>query len=84
VHSGHPNRLYTHTDLFLVRIWTKGAEGIAGDDTGINGEPEDEADGKPEWRGTVQRAVDGEAHQFSSWQGLLDLLVTMVSNNKWR
>jgi hypothetical protein len=86
VNSGHPHRHFTRTDLFLVRIWTKGAEAIAGDNANISGEGEVEGEGggKLEWRGTVQRAVDGEAHQFSSWQGLQDLLVAMISNNKGR
>lgn len=93
VNSSHLNRNFTRTDLFLVRIWTKGAEGNIHDEADINSESEGsrseaagrgEGVGKLEWRGTVQRAVDGEVHQFSSWQGLTDLLVKMVANNKGR
>ena len=84
MNSGRQHRHFTRTDLFLVRIWTKGAEGITGDNIDVSGESGGEGAGKLEWRGTVQRAVDGEAHQFSSWQGLQDLLVVMLSNNKGR
>jgi hypothetical protein len=84
VNSGRLDRDFTRTDLFLVRIWTKGAEGMVGDNPDVNDESAGEGVGKLEWRGTVQRPVDGEVHQFSSWQGLLDLLVAMISNNKGR
>lgn len=79
-----PSYAYTHTDLFLVRIWTRGA-GSATDDGADHGmEAGREAIPEIQWRGTVQRAVDGEAHQFSSWQGLLDLLLVMLSDTKRR
>ena len=84
MNSGHLHRHFTRTDLFLVRIWTKGAEGSFSDEANFGGESEGEDAGKLEWQGSVQRAVDGEVHQFSSWQGLLDLLAEMLSNNKWR
>jgi hypothetical protein len=55
---------YRRSDLFLVRLWTEDA-----DDDG----------GQVQWRGKVQRVVDGEAHQFSDWQGLSELLMAMLS-----
>ena len=84
MNSSRQHRRFTRTDLFLVRIWTKGAEGIAGDDADVNGESGGESVDHLEWRGTVQRAVDGEVHQFNSWQGLQEMLVAMLSNNKGR
>ena len=82
--SGRPHLHFTRTDLFLVRIWTRGATEDISAGADPNGEFEDGSTRMVEWRGTVQRAVDGEAHQFSSGQGLLDLLVAMLSNNKGR
>jgi hypothetical protein len=32
------------------------------------------------WHGRVQRVTDGEAHQFGEWDGLLSLLLAMLSN----
>ena len=84
MNSDHSPRHFTRTCLFLVRIWTTGAEGIAGDDANISGEGEVESGGKVEWRGTVQRAVDGEAHRFSDWQGLVDSLLVMLADAKRR
>lgn len=81
MNSGPADRRYTRTDLFLVRIWTKGAKTDIAD---VNGEYTDESISTLEWRGTVQRAVDGEAYQFNDLQGLLDLLVAMLKNNKRR
>jgi hypothetical protein len=36
---------------------------------------------KVEWRGKVQRVVDGESHQFINLQELVELLETMVSTD---
>ncbi len=55
------------SDLFLVRLWTEGG---------------DDGSGKVEWHGKVQHVVDGEAHPFSGWQGLIELLLAMLSNNE--
>ena len=52
-----------HTDLFLLRVWTR-PSGDGGDGT--------------EWRGKVQRVVDGEAHQFDGWQALVETLLSML------
>ncbi len=60
---------YKRSDLFLVRLWVKDA----GDGSG-----------KVEWRGKVQRVVDGESRQFSSLQNLLDVLRVMLSNSEGR
>lgn len=60
---------YKRSDLFLLRIRAKDVP---------NGS------GKVEWRGKVQRVVDGESHQFSSLQGLVDLLLAMLLNNERR
>ena len=57
------------SDLFLVRLWARDA-----------GEGSDTV----ECQGKVQRVVDGQSHQFDSWQGLVDLLVVMLSSNKGR
>ena len=51
------------TDLFLIRIWT---------DAGAEGSEEGQ------WRGKVQRTVDGEAHLFDSWQDLIEKLSAMI------
>jgi hypothetical protein len=40
--------------------------------------------GKTQWCGKVQRVVDGEAHQFNGWQGLVDSLLTMLSHTEGR
>lgn len=71
-----PQRYYTRTDLFLVRIWTRGP--VAGGDDGGEGTA------RPEWRGQVQRAGEEEAYNFNNWQGLADLLLAMISINKRR
>ncbi|MEO8288466.1 MAG: hypothetical protein ABI670_18730 [Chloroflexota bacterium] len=55
--------------MFLVRVRT------GKDRIGI---------GKVEWRGKVQRVVDGESHQFTSLQELMDLLQTMILNSEGR
>lgn len=60
---------YRRSDLFLVRLWTEDAP---------------DSNGKLEWRGKVQRVVDGESHQFSNLQDLADLLQAMLSTNKGR
>lgn len=69
------------TDLFLVRLWRDEAK-----DTGDNGrEGDSSSDGNTtEWQGKVQRVVDGESHQFRGWQGLVDLMLSMLSSNKGR
>jgi len=51
------------TDLFLVRVWAQ---------AGRNGT------GTSERIGKVQRVFTGEAHQFSDWQGLVELLEKMA------
>ncbi len=56
-------RALRRTDLFLVRMWV-----------------EDALDGskKAGWHGKVQRVVDGEAHQFDTWQELVNALQAML------
>ena len=39
---------------------------------------EDASDGETEWRGKVQRAVNGETRYFENWPQLLDLLQAMM------
>lgn len=51
------------TDLFLVRVWTRGR---------------DASTGKPTWSGHVQRVVDGELYHFDSPQALTLLLGDML------
>jgi hypothetical protein len=68
-------RHYKRADLFLVRLWPKESDG------GSNAGNES---GQVEWHGKVQRVVDGEAHRFSSLQGLVDWLLVMLGNNKER
>jgi hypothetical protein len=79
----HPKR----TDLFLVRVWTErtpeggaaqGAEKASGG-SGGSGDSDQVV-----YHGKVQRVVDGESHEFSSWQGLIDLLLTMLAMNERR
>ena len=82
--SSRPHRRYAHTDLFLVRIWTDVANSDACEVVGEDGDRGGASNSELEWQGTVQRTVDGEAYQFSSWQGLQDLLLAMISNNKRR
>ncbi len=60
---------HKHSSLFLVRVSVKEAR---------------DNSGKVELRGKVQRVVDGEAHQFSSRQGLLDLLQAMLVDKERR
>jgi hypothetical protein len=54
---------YRRSDLFLLRMWSEEAA---------------DASGNIEWRGKVQRVVDGEAHTFEDWQGLVRLLCQML------
>ncbi len=42
------------------------------------------AGGQGTWHGKVQRVVDGEVHQFSSLQGLVDVLLVLLADNKAR
>jgi hypothetical protein len=58
---------YRRSDLFLVRMWSEEAA---------------DGSGKIEWRGKVQRVVDGESHQFGEWQDLCNLLLGMLSKDK--
>ena len=59
---------YKRSDLFLVRLAAKAADGS----------------GTVEWHGKVQRVVDGESHSFQSLLALLELLQQMVSTNEGR
>lgn len=54
-----------HTDLFLVRFWTQDAAGAS--------------DEQRAWRGRVQRAVDGESHEFHDWDTLVETLRQMLA-----
>jgi hypothetical protein len=67
------------TNLFLVRVWVEEAEGDE-EDAG------ERAGGSAEaaWSGRVQRVVDGEAHEFSGLQGLVDSLLAMLSQSEGR
>jgi hypothetical protein len=67
--SDHRN--LKRTDLFLIRMWTTEERDVSGGS---------EKSGT-EWRGKVQRVVDGESHQFDGWQGLADLLAEMLSKS---
>ncbi len=37
-----------------------------------------------EWRGKVQRVIDGESHEFNSLQALIDVLQAMLLQNERR
>jgi hypothetical protein len=68
----HPRR----TDLFLVRVWARKAGdapsgGSAGSGSVAN-----------EWSGKVRRVVDGEAHRFEDLQGLVSILLMMLSEHR--
>ena len=67
----HLNQHLRRTNLFLVRVWTEGAVGEDGNGTG-----------EAEWHGRVQRVIDGEAHQFDNLQGLVELLLKMLSESE--
>lgn len=89
--SQYRYRQLRRIDLFLVRVWRENIEdaehntdGRGGIGSGESGDKGDSGDGKIEWRGSVQRVVDGESHQFSGWQGLTDLLLAMVSKSEGR
>lgn len=60
-------RLPRHSHLFLVRLWMEDAQ---------------DGSGKEVWCGKVQRAIDGESHQFSDWEGLCDLLMSMLTGTE--
>jgi hypothetical protein len=64
---------YKRSNLFLVRLWSRDSNdgSKAGGDSG-----------QVQWQGKVQRVVDGEAHQFTSLQGLVDWLLIMLDDNK--
>jgi hypothetical protein len=69
-------------DLFVVRVWredVQDAQGTPGESEGASG-----VSGGTEWCGMVQRAVDGESHQFRGWQGLTDLLLAMITQKEGR
>ena len=69
-------RYLRRTDLFLVRVWREVPGGPSVDEgSGTGGS-------KIKWRGKVQRVVDGEALQFDDWQGLVDSLQVMLSENE--
>jgi hypothetical protein len=55
---------YRRSDLFLLRLWAEVA---------------DDGSKMLKLHGKLQRVVNGESHRFCGWQGLLDLLMTMVS-----
>lgn len=63
------HRHYKGSNLFLVRLWAKD---MGEEITDIR------------WRGKVLRVLDGESHEFSSLQGLVDVLLAMVSDNERR
>ncbi len=58
------HRRLRRANLFLVRLWTE----QTADDRGAE-----------VWCGKVQRVLDGEAHRFENWQGLVSALVQMVA-----
>lgn len=63
-------RPYNRSNLFLVRVWAR------------NYQSENAASGRVEWSGKVQRVVDGESHQFTNLQELVDLLEVMILVNQ--
>jgi hypothetical protein len=63
-------RRYKGSNLYLVRLWAKDAD--------------KNSNNSVEWRGRVQRVVDGESHEFKSLHDLVDLLSVMLSNNERR
>jgi hypothetical protein len=56
------------SDLYLLRLWTGGAEGPAGERSG-------ESAGMDGWQhGRLLNVLDGEGHNFDSWEGLVGIL----------
>ncbi len=70
------------TNLFLVRVWSVTAddenEHKGADDRADDNEDSDR-NAKAKWQGKVQRVTDGEVQRFDNLQGLVDLLLTMLS-----
>jgi hypothetical protein len=65
-----PHRVqhFRPANLYLVRLWAQDRE------------VEDSANpGNANWQGRVQRVIDGESHQFDNLQGLVNLLLQMLS-----
>jgi len=63
------------TDLFLVRVWARKAGDAPGGDSARSGS------GTIEWSGKVRRVVDGESHRFEDLQGLVNILLMMLSEH---
>ena len=62
-----PTNCNTHSqrsNLFLVRLWVEDAQGNNSD---------------AQWRGRIQRVVNGETIEFQGWQGLVEHLSAMLS-----
>ena len=78
------HRSYRRSDLFLVRLWAEEADGATDAAAGGSDSEDPDHGGNLGWHGKVQRVVDGEAHQFSNWQDLCDLLAAMISNRRIR
>ncbi len=69
--STHQNPQLKRTNLFLVRLWNEGTS-----------DEEENSTGEVEWHGRVQRVIDGEAYRFDNLQGLVDLLLKMLSESR--
>lgn len=69
-----PGRHMKHTDLFLVRVWTQEVRISYGTDGNTGGD-----EPAIEWRGRIQRVVDGEAREFKDWEAFVDGLRAMMS-----
>jgi hypothetical protein len=76
----HPKR----TDLFLLRVWTERTPQGGAAQHAEKGSAGSGDSGQVVYHGKVQRVVDGESHEFSSWLDLIDVLLAMLSHNKRR
>lgn len=71
-------RHFRRSDLFVVRIWCEDLTDTS-DPYEIANETEEGATATSACRGRVQRAVNGEAHDFQGWPALIQVLEAMLS-----
>lgn len=74
------------SDLFLVRLWVHDDHTLPeAPNPGANQVDSSREQAKEivvrgaAWQGKVQRVIDGEAHEFSDWHTLIDLLAAMLA-----
>jgi hypothetical protein len=64
-----PRHRTKHTDLFIVRFWAQYS----------TQDVSEGSEGQTRIGGRVQRALDGEAHEFDDWNALVATLRTMLA-----